>query len=89
MKSQEFKQQYLRTLQSDPESGLHYLKLPIAHLEELGYLQDSLIRCIQVLNQAEELPKETTQNSVYWLCRVLLAAHPQEELAGLQHWLDN
>ena len=84
MNLQEFTKRYALTLHTEPDGN--YIKLPIADLRELGYMQQALIQGIQMLTQIEDAHKKESENSIYWLCKILLAGYPQEELEGLSEW---
>lgn len=85
MELQEFTEKYAVTLHAEPEGS--YIKLHIADLSELGYMQQALLNAIATLTQAEDAHKKESENGIYWLCRILLAGHPQEELDGLAELL--
>ncbi len=89
MKSQEFKTRYLHTLQTDPETNQSYIKLPIADFGELGDMQQSLLDGLIFLSQLEDARYDDGEirSSMYWLSRILLSMHPQDELEGLSKWL--
>ena len=89
MNPQEFKSKYLRTLQTDPETKQHYIKLPISDLNELIYMQESLLENILLLTQLEKrhYKNEQIQSTIYWLCKLLLISYPHTELDGLSEWL--
>ena len=87
MNPQEFKSRYLHTLQTDPRTKESYIKLPITDLCELGSMHESLIHGIKVLAQADEHSPRDIGDSIYWLCRVLAAGHPIDELEGLSELL--
>jgi len=87
MKPQEFKSRYVHTLQTDPETNKSYIKIPITDLYELGCMQESLIHGIRVLAQDDECNPTETKVSIYWLCRLLLAGYPCDELEGLAELL--
>ena len=53
MNPQEFKSRYGHTLQTDPETKQHYIKLPISNLNELAYMHESLLENILLLTQLE------------------------------------
>ncbi|TGV01078.1 hypothetical protein [Flavivirga rizhaonensis] len=85
MKSQEFKENHLYTLQTDPKTKQNYIKLPISNLSELAYMHESLLDGILLLTQLEKglYKNEQMQSTVYWLCRLVLKSYPNEELEGL------
>lgn len=87
MKPQEFKSRYVHTLQTDPETKKSYIKIPITDLYELGSMHESLIHGIKVLAQADEHSPRDIGDSIYWLCRVLSAGYPIDELEGLSELL--
>ncbi|MDO5969280.1 hypothetical protein Q4Q35_05620 [Flavivirga aquimarina] len=91
MKSEEFKTRYGNTLQSDPETKKSYIKLPIIDLNELAYMQESLLDGILLLTQLEKrhYKNEQMQSTMYWLCKLLLISYPNTELDGLSEWLKN
>ena len=89
MNLQEFTARYLHTLHRDTDTKENYLKLPIADLGELGNMQRALLHAVEMLTQSEDGHRKETENSIYWLCKILLAGHPQEELEGLAEWLKN
>ncbi|MBJ6369859.1 hypothetical protein [Snuella sedimenti] len=89
MNPQEFKTRYCYTLQTDPETKQNYIKLPIADLSELIYMQESLLENILLLTQLEKrhYKTEQMQSTIYWLCKILLVSYPHSELDGLSEWL--
>ena len=89
MNQQEFKTRYLHTLQTDPKTKQNYIKLPIADLSELTYMQESLLENILLLTQLEkrQYKSEQMQSTIYWLCKILLVSYPHDELDGLSEWL--
>ena len=88
MNLQEFTQKYALTLHTDSRTLELYVILPIADLSELGYMQQALIRGVQLLTQAEDVHGKEISDSIYWLCRILLASHSQDELEGLAELLE-
>ena len=56
-------------------------------MSELGYMQQALLNAIATITQTEDGHKKESENSIYWLCKILLAGHPQEELDGLAQLL--
>jgi len=88
MKSKDFTGKYALTLHTDPHTEENYIKLPVANLAELGYMQqailDGLLYLVQIENKQDE---KELQNSMYWLLKILLASYPQEELEGISQWL--
>lgn len=89
MNPQEFKARYAHTLKTDPETKQHYIKLPISNLNELAYMQESLLENILLLTQLEKrhYKNEQLQSVIYWLCKLILASYPHDELEGLSKWL--
>lgn len=89
MNPKEFKTRYGHTLQTDPETKQHYIKLPISNLNELAYMQESLLDSILLLTQLEKrhYKNEQMQSVVYWLCKILLVSYPNTEIDGLSEWL--
>ena len=87
MNLQNFKKRYALTLHTDTETKENYIRLPLDDLEEMGYMQQALISGIKALTQVEDMHKKESENSIYWLCRILLCSHPQDELEGLSEWL--
>jgi len=43
MKSQDFTGKYALTLHTDPHTEENYIKLPVADLAELGYMQQAIL----------------------------------------------
>lgn len=78
------------TLQTDTSSNQSYIKLPIANLSELSYMQTSLIETIFLLSQLEQgdYKHEQKQSALYWLSKIVLASYPSAELEGLSEWLE-
>ena len=89
MELQEFTARYAHTLHQDPNTKESYIKLSIADLNELGYMQQALLSAIATITQAEDAHKKESENSIYWLCKILLAGYPQEELEVLAELLGN
>ena len=89
MNAQEFKSKHCQTLQTEPETKHHYIKLPISDLNELAYMQESLLDGISLLTQLEprHYNNEQLQSTIYWLSKILLASYPHTELDGLTAWL--
>jgi len=89
MKPHEFRSKYGHTLQIDPETKKHYIKLPIDDLNELIYMQASLLDGILLLTQLEEryYKNEQIQSVMYWLCKLVLLSYPHEEISGISEWL--
>ena len=87
MNPQEFTQRYALTLHTEPDTQEKYIKLPIDNLSDLAYMQEALLNAIMMLTQTEDEHRMEAENSMYWLCRILLAGHPREELDGLAEWL--
>ncbi|GAA3644984.1 hypothetical protein [Flavivirga jejuensis] len=54
MKPNEFTASYGDTLQTNPKTNQVYIKLPIADLNELSYMQESLLEFILLLSQLEK-----------------------------------
>ena len=89
MNPQEFTERYVLTLHADTDTQENYIKLPIVDLSELAYMQEALLNAIMMLTQIEDGNRKESENSIYWLCKILLAGHPQEELDGLAEWLQS
>ncbi len=87
MNLKEFTKRYAFTLHTEPNTKESYIKLPIADMGELGNMQQALLGAIKTITQVEDEHKKESENSIYWLCRILLAGHPQEELDGLAELL--
>ncbi len=85
MKPNEFTISHRHTLQTDPETRQVYIKLPITDLNELSYMQESLLECMLLLSQLEkrQYKNEQMQSIVYWLSKLLLVSYPNAELNGL------
>lgn len=80
----EFESKDIGTIQTDTRTSQTYIKLPIADLNELSYLQTSLLECMGLLSQLEQrqYAHEQMQGVMYWLSRILLAGYPQAEMNG-------
>ncbi|WP_299553503.1 hypothetical protein [Seonamhaeicola sp.] len=91
MSPQEFKAKYGHTLHTDPKTKQNYIKLPICSLNELAYMQESLLDGILLLTQLEKrhYKNEQMQSTVYWLCRLTLNSYAHDEINGLSEWLKN
>ncbi len=89
MKPKEFKSKYLHTLQTDDNTSQSYIKVPISDLNDLIYMQESLLEGLQLLSQLEERHYKGEQmgSIMYWLSKILLASYPSAELNGLSEWL--
>lgn len=85
MDLQEFIKSHATTLQKG--KGINHIKLPISDLGELGQMQQALLGGIAMLTQLDDDQRKEVENTMYWLCRILLAGHPQDELEGLAEWL--
>lgn len=91
MNLKEFTERYACTLHTDTKTLKKYIKLPIADLDELSYMQRSLLQTIKMLTEQEreaEQEKEL-ESSIYWISKILLASYPQSELEGLSKILKN
>ncbi|WP_430909726.1 hypothetical protein [Maribacter sp. 2-571] len=89
MNPQEFTERYCHTLHRDPDTHENYIKLTIADIGELGNMQEALLNGLAMLTQLDHDQRKEAEHSMYWLCRILLAGHPREELDGLAEWLKN
>lgn len=79
----EFFKRYGHTLQTDPTTDTPYIKVPLLDLSDLGYMQQALIHAVQMLSQVEAQHRIASENSVYWLCKILSVSYPRAELDGL------
>jgi len=86
MNTQEFSK-YFSTLHVNAENQTYYVPLPISDLEELGHMHHALIHAIRAINQLGETYPKDTENSIDWLCRILLSSYPEDELEGLSEWI--
>ncbi|XLS28392.1 hypothetical protein ACJD0Z_04060 [Flavobacteriaceae bacterium M23B6Z8] len=85
-----FSGKYALSVHTDPKTQQNYIKLPIADLAELSYMQQALLEGLLYLNQLEDQrPGKELQNSRYWLLKIVLATYPGEELEGVSEWLKN
>jgi len=87
MNLKEFTARYVHTLHRDPNTRENYIKLAVADLGELGNMQEALLNGLAMLTQLDGDQRKEAENTMYWLCKILLAGHPQEELDGLAEWL--
>ena len=87
MNPHEFTARYGCTVHTDPATGERYIRLPITDLDELGYMQQALLQAALLLTRTTDPPEKADDNSMYWLCKILLASYPQDELEGLSEWL--
>jgi len=55
MKSQDFTGKYALTLHTDPHTEENYIKLPVADLAELGYMQQAILEILLASYPQEEL----------------------------------
>lgn len=90
MNPQEFKSRYVRTLQTDPDNKRNYIKIPIDDFDDLNYMQESLLDGILLMTKLEErqYKSEQMRSTIYWLCKLILASYPHDELEGLSTWLE-
>ncbi len=90
MKSQEFTEEYGCTLQTNLETKQSHIELPISDLNELAYMQESLLEGILLLTELEKrhYRHEQMQSIVYWLSKILLVSYPHQEINGLSEWLE-
>ena len=90
MKPTHFKQTYLNVLHTDPDTKEQYVKIPIENLDELAHLQKGLLRNLLLLSQIsdEYHSSEHLKTSMYWLCKILLASYPDQELEGIARFLE-
>ena len=91
MNIQEFTVKYLAVLHVDSKSQESYIKLPIIDLDELGYMQQSLLDTILLLSheRIEQEGEENLSNCLYWLSKILIASYPAQELEGITELLNN
>lgn len=91
METSNFKATYTRVLHADPKSNETYIKIPIASLDELGYLHQAMIDALYWMGQATngEADQGELHNSLYWFARILRCSYPQDELEGLTALLEN
>ena len=89
MNPKEFKSKYGHTLHTDPETKHSYIKLRVTDLNELAYMQESLLNGILMLTQLEtsQYKNQQMQSTLYWLCRLAQSSCPHEEINGLYEWL--
>ncbi len=89
MKPKEFKSKHLQTIQTDNSTSQSYIRIPISDLNELLYMQESLLEGIQLLSQLEQrhYKSEQMQSMIYWLSKIILVSYPSAELNGLSEWL--
>lgn len=87
MNLQEFTTTYGHTLHQNPNTQENYIKLPIADISELGQMQQALLNGLMMLTQLDHDQRKEAEHSMYWLCRIILAGHPQDGLDGLSEWL--
>ncbi len=90
MNAQKFTEDYGCTLQTDPKTKKKYIELPISDLDELAYMHESLLEGISLLTKLEKryCEQEERQSTTYWLCKILLASYPHQEIYGLSGWLE-
>lgn len=84
----EFATKYGHTLHTDPETDETYLKLPVIDLIELGFMQESLMKVIELFSQVNGEHWIEYRNSLHWLNKILLASYPRAELDGLTELLE-
>ena len=91
MNKQEFTAKYGCTLHKDPNTKENYIKLLIDDFNELGYMQQALINGLLLLTELEKSQYSNVQmqSVTYWICKILLSIHPQDELEGLSEWLES
>ena len=82
MKSSEKDQHpYIQILTTDPVTKETFIKLPVTDLNELSFMQQSLLENLNLLSQLE---KDTDlKDIVFWLSKILLASYPENELTEL------
>ena len=83
----EFTIRYACTLHTDPKTQEKYIKLTIADLDELSYMQRSLLHAINLLTELEKEEKKEVESSIYWLSKIIITSYPQSELEGLSELL--
>lgn len=83
MNFHKFTAKYGQTLHTDPDTNRIYLKIPIAGLSDLGFMQESLIKAIQMLIRVDTQHRVGFDNSMYWLHKILSESYPRAELDGL------
>jgi len=89
MNLNEFTARYACTLHTDTETKENFIKLPIEDLCGLSYLHDALLHGIRMLTQVEDIYKKESENSIYWISKIMIASYPQTELEGITKWLEN
>lgn len=85
-----FKQGYFNVLHKDQDSEHYYFKTTVENLYELGYLQKGLLTSLFFLSQLpDELhTKEELKNCIYWISKILVENYPDQELEGIDTFLD-
>lgn len=91
MNTANFKATYTRVLHADPKSNETYIKIPVANLEELGYLHQALFDALYWMGEATAGDRDRGElhNSLYWFTRILRSTYPQDELEGLTALLES
>ena len=90
MKPQDFKTKYAHTLHTDPITKQSYIKIPVADLSDLTYMQHSLLHALSLLSILEDggYDDEQLKAAMSWLCKILLDSYPKDEIDGLCEWLE-
>ncbi len=85
MKSQEFTSKYANTVHLDTTTQETYIRIPVTSLEELSFMQYSLLESLNLLSQLNDNPQNDRdmKDCVFWVSKILLASYPLDELEGV------
>ncbi len=81
MKPEEFTPEYPSSVHTDPLTQEKYIRIPIAELGELQFMQYVLSENLQLLSHLEDDYKFNGifKDCVYWISKILLASYPFED----------
>lgn len=85
MKPQEFTAKYANTVYHDADTQESYIRIPVTDLNELGFMQYTLLENLNLLSQLDDDLKadRDVKDCVFWISKILLSSYPTDELAGV------
>jgi len=85
MKPQEFTAKYANTVYYDTDTQESYIRIPVTDLNELGFMQHTLLENLNLLSQLNDDLKadRDLKDCVFWISKILLSSYPTDELAGV------
>lgn len=85
MKPQEFTAKYANTIYFDNKTQEAYIRISVADLNELGFMQHTLLESLNLLSQLDDSFRtdRDLKDCVFWISKILLASYPTDELEGI------